>query len=121
MTRKCFFLLMLACLAGTGLAQAETSTESTRGELLYSTHCISCHNTRLHWRHNKAAKNWASLQAEVDRWQKASGLGWREEDVTDVARYLNARYYGFPAPDPDRSPTADAAQALPEHRDAWNR
>ena len=121
MTRKCFFLLLLAYLAGIGLAQAQTRTESTRGELLYSTHCISCHSTQLHWREKKVAKNWATLKAEVDRWQNVSGLGWREEDVTDVARYLNALYYDFPTPVAARSSTADAANRRPAGREAWSR
>ena len=93
---------------------ARTKTDALRGELLYSTHCIGCHSTQLHWRDRKAARNWASLKAEVERWQKTSGLGWREEDVSDVARYLNALYYRFPVPEPDGASTAEAAApALP--------
>lgn len=99
-----------------GPAVARTRTDALRGELLYSTHCIGCHSTQLHWRDRKAARNWASLKAEVERWQKTSGLGWREEDVSDVARYLNAVYYRFPEPEPepDGASTAEAAApALP--------
>lgn len=99
MTQKLFFAVMLAWLGGLGLAQAQTKSEFMRGELLYSTHCIGCHSTRLHWRDRRVAKNWASLKVEVDRWQAVSGLRWSEEDVTDVARYLNALHYRFPAPD----------------------
>ena len=102
-------LVTLAWLGGLGLAQAQTRTESARGELLYSTHCITCHSTELHWRDRKVVKNWTGLTAEVDRWQKRSGLGWREEDVTEVARYLNTLYYRFSAPEADRAATADAA------------
>lgn len=86
-----------------------TKTDALRGELLYLTHCIGCHNTQLHWRDRKAARNWASLKAEVGRWQKTSGLGWRDEDVSNVARYLNARYYRFHEPEPDGASTAEAA------------
>lgn len=112
MTRKHICLLLLAGLAGTGAGLAQTRGEALRGELLYSTHCISCHSTQLHWRDKKVVTSWATLSAEVDRWQKVSGLGWREEDVSDVARYLNALYYGFPAPDAGRAATADAATVL---------
>ena len=92
---------------------ARTKTDALRGELLYSTHCIGCHSTQLHWRDRKAARNWASLKAEVERWQKTSGLGWREEDVTDVARYLNTLYYRFPEPRADGASTADATAPAP--------
>jgi mono/diheme cytochrome c family protein len=106
----------LACWGGTGLAQAQTGSESARGELLYSIHCIVCHNAQLHWRDHKAANNWTSLRAEVERWQRLSALGWSGQDVSDVARYLNARYYGFPEPQADRASTADAAKLTPAHR-----
>ncbi|MGQ2979580.1 MAG: cytochrome C [Polaromonas sp.] len=89
-------LMVLVSLAAPGMAQ--TKAAAPRGELLYSTHCIGCHNAQLHWRDQKAANNWDSLMAEVDRWQKNAGLGWRDEDVTEVARYLNVRYYRFPEP-----------------------
>lgn len=86
-----------------------TTTDALRGELLYLTHCIGCHNTQPHWRDRKAARNWASLKAGVGRWQKTSGLGWRDEDVSNVARYLNARYDRFHEPEPDGASTAEAA------------
>ena len=49
---------VLAALAGalltvvTGSAGAQAQS---RSELLYSTHCISCHTSEIHWRDNKAA------------------------------------------------------------------
>ncbi len=37
----------------------------TRGELLYSTHCVTCHTTQVHWRGNKQAYDWDSLKFQV--------------------------------------------------------
>ncbi len=111
MTEKWLLVLVMVLWGLAGPVCARTKTVAARGELLYSTHCIGCHNTQLHWRDRKAAKNWASLKSQVERWQKTSGLGWREEDVNDVARYLNARYYGFPEPRADAASTADATAA----------
>lgn len=108
MIEKWLVVLAIVGLDLAGPVFARTETDALRGELLYSTHCIGCHSTQLHWRDRKAARNWASLKAEVERWQKNSGLGWREEDVTDVARYLNTLYYRFPEPEPDGAATADA-------------
>ncbi|WP_269140100.1 hypothetical protein [Pseudothauera rhizosphaerae] len=34
----------------------------------------------------------------MERWQAADNLGWNGEDVREVARYLNGRYYRYPAP-----------------------
>jgi mono/diheme cytochrome c family protein len=72
--------------------------EPARGELLYSTHCIACHTDQMHWRDKKLAKDFQSLRAEVHRWQKLSALGWSDEDIAAVARYLNTLHYHYPAP-----------------------
>ncbi|WP_431513245.1 cytochrome C [Variovorax sp. DAIF25] len=82
-------LATLAALhAGAGRAQS-------RGELLYDTNCVACHNEKMHWRAAKQAYDWNSLQAQVQRWQQAAALGWRDEDIVEVTRYLNDRFYGF--------------------------
>lgn len=109
MIEKWLVVVLVAAFGGlVGTALAQIKADTLRAELLYSTHCVGCHNTQLHWRDKKSARNWASLKAEVERWQKTSGLGWREEDVTDVARYLNALYYRFPEPEPEGASTAEA-------------
>lgn len=101
MIQKPFLMALLACLASLAnpaLAQVRVQTDASRGELLYATHCITCHSAQLHWRDNQLAQDWPSLKAEVRRWQGASWLGWSEDDVTEVATYLNTRFYRFPAP-----------------------
>ena len=102
-------LMVLASFAGPALAQIKK--DAVRGDTFVFDTCIGCHNAQLHWRDKKAAKDWDSLKAEVERWQKTSGLGWREEDVTEVARYLNARYYRFPEPRGAGALTAEATEA----------
>jgi mono/diheme cytochrome c family protein len=77
-------------------AQAQMPSANSRGELLYTTHCVGCHTTQVHWRDRKLASDWASLTAQVERWQKNANLGWGGDDIDAVARYLNAAYYHFP-------------------------
>ena len=91
-------ICLVALTAAAGLAQAQPTPESvtTRGELLYSTHCIECHTTQMHWRANRQARDWDTLKFQVRRWQGVASLGWRESDVDDVARYLNDTIYKFP-------------------------
>ena len=72
----------------------------SRGELLYATHCIACHTTEVHWRDRRLATDFASLVAQVGRWQKNTGLDWSSEEVYDVVRYLNSTIYRFPDPAP---------------------
>ncbi|MGO8754760.1 MAG: hypothetical protein ACLQHK_05965 [Gallionellaceae bacterium] len=80
-------------------AGAQPMRDSARGELLYSTHCIACHTTQVHWREKKLVTDWTSLRAEIRYWQKFSNLEWSNDDIAAVARYLNALYYRYPAPD----------------------
>lgn len=67
----------------------------SRGELLYDMNCIACHSEKMHWRSAKRVNDWASLESQVRHWQQAAALGWNDEDIMEVARYLNERFYGF--------------------------
>jgi len=90
--------VVAALLGGLAFATWAAAAEPSRGELLYATHCIECHNEQIHWREHKLARDWPTLRVEVDRWQQAARLGWSGEDIDAVARHLNQSIYGFPAP-----------------------
>jgi mono/diheme cytochrome c family protein len=89
---------MLLCGAATA-ALAQAPAADPRGELLYATHCVGCHTTQVHWRAKKLASDYATLLAQVARWQEVAKLGWSADDVDAVARYLNGLYYRFPVPE----------------------
>lgn len=84
--------------AGAVAAPPTAEPSPSRGQLLYDTHCLACHTSQIHWRDRKLARDWHALRVEVDRWQRAAGLGWSRDDVDAVARHLNQTIYGFPAP-----------------------
>jgi len=83
--------------AAVAVAQAQGVAVPTRGQLLYSTHCIECHNSQLHWRDRKLATNWESLKAQVRHWQALAFLNWSDADIVEVARHLNETIYRYPA------------------------
>jgi mono/diheme cytochrome c family protein len=91
------FLLAIASLA---MAQPAPPAAPTRGQLLYATHCIECHNSQVHWRARQQARNWSTLRAEVGRWQAAASLGWSDADIDEVTRHLNDTIYHFVQPRP---------------------
>ena len=95
MPRRSRFVLLWILLVAMAEGQAEPVQSVSRGETLYSTYCIACHNTQIHWRDKKLARNWTTLQAEVRHWQKFTNLGWSSEDITIVAQYLNTLYYHY--------------------------
>jgi mono/diheme cytochrome c family protein len=88
-------LIAMGCAAA--LASAQGVPAPSRGELLYTTHCIACHTTQMHWRNNKLAYDWPSLKVQVGRWQGNAGLQWGDADINEVARYLNDTIYNYPA------------------------
>jgi hypothetical protein len=85
--------LLASVLAASVHAQG---TAPSRGQLLYETHCISCHSTQMHWRDQRLARDWGTLKFQVRRFQDISGLGWNDDDVDAVARYLNDTIYRYP-------------------------
>ena len=76
-------------------AHAQLKEGEIRGELLYAMYCNACHTSQIHWREKKLATDWHSLKAQVRLWQANAGLGWGEEEISDVTHYLNAVYYHF--------------------------
>jgi mono/diheme cytochrome c family protein len=77
-------------------AQSLMRPAPSRGALLYDTHCTACHTTQVHWRDRRLATDWQSLAAQVRRWQANAGLGWTDEEIDEVVRYLNTTIYRFP-------------------------
>lgn len=83
--------LVLAAVA----AQAQPAD---RGRLLYENHCIECHSTQVHWRDQRLARDWYTLEIQVRRFQALARLDWSEEDIRAVSQHLNDTIYGFPLP-----------------------
>jgi mono/diheme cytochrome c family protein len=99
MLRSSILAVLVVLFGNLPDAGAQPTLDPSRGELLYTTHCLACHNTQVHWRDKKLVTDWKSLESEVRRWQTFSGLGWSDDDIMKVARYLNTLYYHYPAPD----------------------
>ncbi len=87
-------LITLACASA--VSHSQGAPAETRGQLLYSTHCIGCHTTQMHWREGRLASDWDSLKVQVRRWQGNAGLQWGDADIAEVSRHLNDTIYKFP-------------------------
>jgi|SRR5450759_140255 mono/diheme cytochrome c family protein len=96
MTKRWKFAVLLVWLGSLTVATAQPMSDPSRGELLYSMHCIACHSAEIHWREKKLATDWVGLKAQVSHWQGIAGLVWSDDDVAEVARYLNALHYHYP-------------------------
>ena len=90
---------LAVCLIATAALAAEPR-DPQRGRLLYETQCMACHTTQAHWRDKRVVQSWRVLLQEVSRWQKTSGQAWSDQDIHDVAAYLNGLYYRLACPTP---------------------
>ena len=91
-------LMLVGALAA---GQAPTNN-APNGELTYTTYCIACHTTQIHWREKKLATDWTSLRSQVRHWLLEAGTAATEDDIAAVAGYLNGLYYNFPVTDAQR-------------------
>ena len=106
------FIGVASMFVATTVAGQATQADEPRGELLYSTYCVGCHTTQVHWRDKKLVVDWTGLKKQVRRWQSNVGLGLAEEDIAAIAQYLNRLYYRFPATDAKQTGAADAPRQI---------
>lgn len=83
----------LAAAAVLLLAAAAGAQEVDRGRALYENHCQFCHEDWAHTREGRKVTTLVDLRARVAAWSVHSGLHWTDEEIDDVTRYLNARFY----------------------------
>lgn len=104
--RRALAVLVLATLTACGTAPApepappSRAADLSRGRALYETHCIACHNEKVHWREPGLVHSWADLREQVTRFQRIAGQDWSDEEIDDVAAHLNRQFYrvGCPLP-----------------------
>lgn len=65
----------------------------TRGQLLYENHCQRCHTSVVHVRSDHKVHTMEDLQNTVTHWASELKLPWTAEEINDVVKFLNQRYY----------------------------
>ena len=66
-----------------------------RGKLLYENHCLECHESQVHIREHRHSSSIGDVVFQIDRWQSELKLNWRIDEMNDVLRYLDDRFYRF--------------------------
>ncbi len=92
--------LSLFCLLNT-LPYAATA-DTDNGMKLHDENCIACHasrygndGTEIYTRPNHRIKDLAGLRKQVNFCKDNLGLTWFDDEVNDVADYLNKTFYQF--------------------------
>lgn len=93
---SCIFATVLA--AGAAFPALSPAADYARGKALYEARCGGCHSESVHARDKRVARDFAAVRQWVERWNQTLKAGWGEEEVNDVAVYLNATYYSHPCP-----------------------
>ncbi|EGV16943.1 c-type cytochrome [Thiocapsa marina] len=83
-----------AVLLGLGSVSAQTQP-SENAESLYEENCLSCHGSEIYTRDGRMVTSPDGLERQVQRCETALGLRWFDEDIKDVAAYLNHHFYQF--------------------------
>jgi len=104
--------LLLVALVFATLATVAVAADVDRGRALYEANCGECHSTAAHNRTSHVAADFDSIRAWIRRWNQNLALQWTEEDVADVAIYLNTTYYRYPCP-PDVCTVVGTSQSRP--------
>lgn len=93
------FRLSIAVVAMLPVAVAGAA-DIARGKVLHDDHCVACHKsmfggdaTRIYTRPDRRVQTRDGLTRQVERCKNSLGLQWFDEEVADVAEYLNATYY----------------------------
>ena len=82
------FAVVLASVCVPAAAQ-----DFDRGQALYENHCQHCHEGWAHTRDGRVVDSLDGLRLRVSSWSMHAGLHWGDEEIDDVTRYLNRRFY----------------------------
>jgi hypothetical protein len=85
--------LLIAASSGTPLFAPAAWAEFERGQALYENHCRFCHESWAHKREGSRITSLHSLRQTVAAWSVHSGLGWGDDEISDVTDYLNRHFY----------------------------
>jgi len=74
------------------------AADAAHGQKLYSAHCTSCHDTKIHNRPNRIVHTYEDIVNRVKFCDTATKANMSEADIIDVAEYLNDSFYKFLKP-----------------------
>ena len=103
MTRRIPMMLPAAALAVLGTAAAPAqAADVAAGKKLHAEHCVACHTSlmdgepsRMYTREERKVDSRQALKSRVRQCELSLGLQWFDDDIADVAAYLNEQYYKF--------------------------
>ena len=96
MQRKYFILSSLSLLLSYSPLFASEHKEAK--ELFTEAKCMRCHSTNDFKAQKDRVNSFKKLNISVEACASNTHAGWFEEDIHNVSRYLNHKYYDFKQP-----------------------
>jgi hypothetical protein len=88
-------ILMSITVCLLAATSALPAADPAKGKALVAENCTKCHNDRVYTRADRRVTTREGLDAQVRRCESSLGLKWFDDDIEDVAAYLNQTYYHF--------------------------
>jgi mono/diheme cytochrome c family protein len=77
------------------VASAGHAADLAKGKSLTAVNCVQCHGSEVYTRQNRQVTTLPGLHKQVRRCEQMLGLTWFDDDIDNVASYLNQQYYKF--------------------------
>lgn len=87
------FAAMLALVAGANAADSSRLPDYRRGAQLHDDACTGCHGPSMYSRPYHERNPYFTVRKQVEIWQDFVGMGWDEQQIADVAHYVQKRFY----------------------------
>jgi cytochrome c553 len=71
------------------------AADTGHGKSLQQENCMACHDDGVYTRNDRRVTTMDGLQKQVKRCELTLGLQWFDDDINDVAGYLNESFYKF--------------------------
>ena len=89
------FRVLPTILLGFFLLPVALAEDEQTGKQLVDTHCFKCHGTEVYTRPDRRVTSLPKLHSQVRRCELSLGLKWFDQDIENVADYLNKEFYRF--------------------------
>jgi len=77
------------------LLSVTTPLLAGKGKALYEKNCTRCHSTEVFTREDRGIKSLEGLKTRVNQCTAAAEVKWVDEEINNVADYLNKNFYKF--------------------------
>jgi cytochrome c553 len=77
------------------LSSNTPAVDVNHGKTLQQQNCMACHDDGMYTRDARKVTTLGGLHKQVKRCELTLGLKWFDEDINDVAAYLNESFYKF--------------------------